>query len=96
MNPLCECGHPLGKHRAPGGPCAACGCQGFANQPDIPVRRSFTELPAAYAYAASAAAIQLKRWFVCRRLGKWYAIEPGIANVVRRNPDWPARRMERS
>lgn len=92
---MCECGDPLTKHRAPGGPCMVCGCQGFANEPQTPVRRSFTTIEAAYAYAASAAAVQLKKWFVCLRVSKWYAIEPGMANVVRGNPDWPGARRSR-
>lgn len=91
---LCECRHSLAKHRAPGGPCAICGCQGFADQPQTPVRRNFTSLERAYGYAASAAAVQLKRWFVCYRVGKWYAIEPGMANAVRRNPAWPGKRRD--
>lgn len=55
-------------------------------------RRSFPELNPAYKYAAGAASIQGRRWFVCKRIGRWYAIEPELADAVRNNPDWPGTR----
>jgi hypothetical protein len=91
---ICECGHTRLRHsKDHPNACAVrkCQCVSFGDQPDTPVRRSFTNMQDAYAYAAGAAAIQGKRWLVCKRVGKWYAIEPGLANTVRSNPNWPGR-----
>lgn len=93
---ICSCGHTRRHHHADEPHrCKAtrCGCIEYGDIPDTPVRRSFRDLSAAHDYATGAAKVQGKKWFVCRRVGKWYAIEPGMANAVRANPKWPGRAL---